>query len=62
LAYAEGDAEGVADMLDVMADDAQLRADIGMANSERARTRFDSSTMVEAYRRLYASALQREIV
>lgn len=62
LLHAEGDAEGVADTLDVLADDAQLRADIGMANRERARTRFDSSMMVDAYRRLYASALQSEIV
>ncbi|MBE5073478.1 glycosyltransferase [Erythrobacteraceae bacterium E2-1 Yellow Sea] len=59
--YPALDKGSAADMLDTLAEDAQLRADIGVANRRAARARFDTGAMVEAYRRLYASALQREI-
>ena len=39
----------------------ELRKSIGAANREKARTRFDQKQMIETYRRLYASAMRREI-
>lgn len=61
LLPASGDAGDAAARLGDLADDAQLRAALGAANRRAAQTRLDIDTMIGAYRRLYASALQREI-
>lgn len=42
-----------------LADNPALRERIGRANRTRARAEFDETTMIAAYRRLYASALGR---
>src|SRR5690606_15753247 len=41
-----------------MVDDAALRTAIGAANRRAAAERFDESTMVDSYEKLYARALQ----
>ncbi|MEW4448374.1 glycosyltransferase [Qipengyuania sp. JC766] len=46
--------------LRTLADDAELRSRIGSANRAAAEKRFDAKRMVDAYRRLYLSAMQRE--
>ncbi len=45
--------------LSALAHDATLRTRLGKANQAQARARFDEKPMIEAYRRLYASAMGR---
>ena len=47
------------DRLQVLANNPQLRADIGRANQMRAREAFDESKMIAAYARLYSEAAGR---
>lgn len=61
LLFAQGTDGDVADKLDALADDEELRVAIGTANHAAAEASFDMYRMAEAYRRVYASALQREI-
>lgn len=58
---APGKETALSDALLDLAHDAELRREIGAANRLRARTEFDEKRMIDAYRRLYASALGREI-
>lgn len=44
-----------------LADDVELRRSIGAANRAKAQAEFDEKRMIASYRRLYASALGREI-
>ena len=50
---APGDEAGLARNLAALASDAALRAALGAANRARARSDFDETGMIEAYRRLY---------
>ena len=45
--------------LDILSKDEDLRARIGKANREHARTQFDEKKMIDTYRRLYSSAMGR---
>ncbi|WP_427964892.1 glycosyltransferase family 4 protein [Altererythrobacter sp.] len=51
----------LAEALQVLAHDAELRIAVGDANRARARAQFDEKRMIDSYRRLYASAMGREI-
>ncbi len=55
-----GDAAGLAETLGELAENASLRAELGGANRAKATAEFDEQKMIEAYRRLYASAMGRE--
>jgi glycosyltransferase involved in cell wall biosynthesis len=55
-----GDARALAAMLAELADDADLRARLGAANRERARSHYDAAQMIAAYRAAYARALGRD--
>lgn len=57
---APGDGAGLAMGLERLAADAFLRQRIGAANRERAEAERDETVMIAAYRRLYASAMQRD--
>lgn len=57
---AAGDEAGLAGSLRELANSPQLRADLGAANREKARAQFDEKKMIDAYRRLYSSAMGRE--
>ena len=54
-----GDEASLAGSLRELAASTQLRAALGAANREKARAQFDESKMIEAYRRLYSSAMGR---
>ncbi len=54
-----GDEASLAGSLRELAASAQLRASLGAANREKARAQFDEKSMIEAYRRLYSSAMGR---
>lgn len=47
------DAKALGAMLDELAANAGLRAEVGKANREKARAHFDQSQMIESYRALY---------
>ncbi|MEL6238509.1 MAG: glycosyltransferase [Pseudomonadota bacterium] len=55
-----GDIAALAKALHELAGDADRRAGIGAANKARARELFDKEQMVERYRALYASVMERE--
>ena len=57
-----GDEAALADALERLAGDPALRKQLGSANKERARTRFDETGMIEAYRTLYARVIERETI
>ncbi len=54
-----GDEAGLAEALEALAGDPELRLRVGEANRVRALAEFDEQAMIEAYRALYASALGR---
>jgi glycosyltransferase involved in cell wall biosynthesis len=54
-----GDEVALASSLNRLAHDSTLRARLGKANRAEARARFDEKPMIDAYRRLYASAIGR---
>ncbi len=56
-----GAEDALSDALLDLSHDADLRREIGAANRMRAQAEFDQAKMINAYRRLYASALGREI-
>lgn len=60
LVSAAGDEAALAGTLLRLADDALLRRQLGAANRAKARAEYDETTMIEAYRRIYANALRRE--
>lgn len=53
-----GDALDLARVLGELAANDGLRAELGEVNREKARAKFDSQTMVEAYRELYWGAMK----
>ncbi|GGD88823.1 glycosyl transferase family 1 [Tsuneonella deserti] len=55
-----GDEKALSGALSTLAADRDLRARLGRANRARARACYDEKPMIEAYRRLYASAMGRE--
>ena len=55
-----GDAAGLATALSVLAQDAGLRRFVGDANRDKALQLFEESKMIDAYRALYAGALNRD--
>lgn len=59
--YVAGGKGGLEQALLDLSRDAELRARLGEANREVARLHFDETDMIAAYRRLYASAMGREI-
>lgn len=62
LIAAPGDVAGLAEAVERLAGDDFLRRRIGAANRERALAERDGAAMVAAYRRLYASAMQRDTI
>ena len=54
-----GNEQALSGALAALAHDAGLRARLGQAKRAAARARFDEKPMIEAYRRLYASAMGR---
>lgn len=56
---AAGDEASLAGSLRELANNSQLRADLGSANREKACAEFDEKRMIESYRRLYSSAMGR---
>lgn len=56
-----GDEVALAGALQDCALDAESRKAVGAANREKARSEYDQKRMIDAYRRLYSSALGREI-
>ena len=57
---AVGDEASLAGSLRELAGNPQLRADLGAANRDKSRAQFDEKKMIEAYRRLYSSAMGRD--
>lgn len=55
-----GDEGGLGAAIEALALDPELRKAIGAANREKARTAYDETEMIAAYRRLYASAMGRD--
>jgi glycosyltransferase involved in cell wall biosynthesis len=55
------DENGLWHSLDRLSKDPELRARVGKANQKKAQVEFDEAVMVDRYRRLYASAMGREI-
>ncbi len=55
-----GDQAALAATLLRLAADPGLRRQLGTANRAKSRAEYDESTMIEAYRRVYAAALHRE--
>ena len=51
------DEDSLAEALQALSLDADLRAQIGMANRAKARAQYDEAKMIASYRRLYDSAL-----
>ena len=58
---ARADEEDIATELATLAADPALRADIGKANAAKARAKFDQKGMIATYRRLYSSAMRRDL-
>lgn len=56
-----GDEAAFASVLETLAGDPELRTEIGTANCKKAQAEFDEKRMIDTYRRLYASAMGREI-
>lgn len=56
-----GDELALATALERLASDHEARNVIGLANQTKARSNYDEKRMIDAYRRLYASALGAEI-
>ncbi|MEP6394042.1 MAG: glycosyltransferase family 4 protein [Alteripontixanthobacter sp.] len=56
-----GDEETLAAALYTLACDAEERAHVGQANRELALQSYDQKAMVDSYRRLYSSAMGREL-
>lgn len=61
LISAPGDETGLAANLETLVLDAGLRDEIGRANQAKARADFDEARMIDAYRRLYGSAMGRAL-
>lgn len=57
---AAGDEASLGGSLRELAANPQLRAELGAANRDKARAQFDERKMIEAYRRLYSSAMGRD--
>jgi len=55
-----GDIPALANALDELAGDPEGRAEIGAANRAKARAQFDQERMVERYRTLYSSVMDRD--
>lgn len=55
---APGKVHSLANALDMLANDGDLRRKVGEANKAKARAQFDQSDMVEAYRALYWGAIE----
>ncbi|WP_260925174.1 glycosyltransferase [Novosphingobium sp. 9] len=58
---APGDGQALGTALALLAGDAPLREQVGMANRREALARFDERIMIEGYRATYAAALGRDI-
>ncbi|MFA6218551.1 MAG: glycosyltransferase [Erythrobacter sp.] len=56
-----GDEAALSDALRQLAGSRPLREALGEANRTRARAQFDQERMIAAYRRLYSSAMRREL-
>ncbi|QWC57595.1 glycosyltransferase [Erythrobacter sp. 3-20A1M] len=56
-----GDEPALVSALSALARDPALRKSIGAANRERAQKQFDEKMMIDAYRRLYGSAMGVEL-
>ncbi len=56
---AAGDEASLAGALRELAGNPLMRADLGAANRDKAHAQFDEKKMIEAYRRLYSSAMGR---
>jgi len=54
------DADALGAMLDELAEDIELRNKIGSANQKRAREVYDQAKMIDQYRSLYGSVMNRE--
>lgn len=55
-----GEEASLAASLGELASNPSLRAELGAANRDRARAQFDEKKMIDAYSRLYASAMGRD--
>lgn len=58
---AVGDEAALTQALRMLADDRAMRAAIGAVNREKARKAYDEAYMIERYRRLYWTAMGREL-
>ncbi len=56
-----GDEDALAAALGRLAASKELRAELGEANRMKAVAHFDEAKMIDTYRRLYASAMKREL-
>ncbi|QKG69908.1 glycosyltransferase family 4 protein [Erythrobacter mangrovi] len=56
-----GDEAALSDTLRQLADSRPLRDTLGEANRTKARAEFDEARMISAYRRLYSSAMRRDL-
>lgn len=56
-----GDEAALSDALRQLADSRPLRDTLGEANRGKARAQFDEAKMVSTYRRLYSSAMRRDL-
>ncbi len=56
-----GNATALGHMLKELAENPELRSEIGEANRKKALAQFDRTRMIESYRALYSSAMGREI-
>lgn len=56
-----GDEAALSDALRQLADSRPLRDTLGEANRTKARAQFDEAKMVSTYRRLYSSAMRRDL-
>ena len=57
----QGDEEQLRTALGQLARDKDLRKTVGEANRAKAVAHFDEAKMIATYRRLYSSAMKREI-
>ncbi|MEP2737261.1 MAG: glycosyltransferase family 4 protein [Erythrobacter sp.] len=55
------DESALSDALIQLSENPELRAKIGAANQAKACAEFDEAVMIDRYKRLYASAMEREI-
>lgn len=56
-----GDEDALADVLRQLADSRPLRETVGEANRRKAQAEFDQQRMIATYRRLYGSAMRRDL-